>query len=169
MAASIALRTDWTPTFRDQRRDQNQSFAVIPDLPPRAHPARSLSPKIDCQARPSTGGRSGRHGGVTDDEVRVLALLLLPYRRRVEAVWRNGAASAATTTRPVNLLTPAQAAERLGCSRVHIYDLIAAGKLRRFNVSAKTGSTKTRVLDTDVDAYIAAAEMPVETFKRDGR
>jgi excisionase family DNA binding protein len=61
----------------------------------------------------------------------------------------------------VNLLTIPQAARRLGCSRTHIYDLIAAGRLRRFNVSAKTGATKTRVADTDVDAYIAAAEMPL--------
>lgn len=60
------------------------------------------------------------------------------------------------------LLTPQQAADRIGCSRPHVYDLIAVGKLRRFNISAKTGSTKTRVADTDVDAFIAAAEMPVK-------
>lgn len=61
----------------------------------------------------------------------------------------------------MNLLTIPEAAKRLGVSRPHVYDLIAAGKLRRFNVSAKPGATKTRVADTDVDAYIAAAEMPV--------
>lgn len=61
----------------------------------------------------------------------------------------------------MNLLTIPQAAERLGVSRTHVYDLIAAGHLRRFNVSAKPGSTKTRVADTDVDAYIANAEMPL--------
>lgn len=60
----------------------------------------------------------------------------------------------------MNLLTPAQAAARLGVSRTHVYDLVAAGKLRRFNVSAKNGATKTRVADSDVDAFIAAAEMP---------
>jgi hypothetical protein len=38
--------------------------------------------------------------------------------------------------------------------------LIAAGKLRRFNISAKSGATKTRIVDVDVDAYITAAEMP---------
>ena len=61
----------------------------------------------------------------------------------------------------MNLLTPAQAAARLGVSRTHIYDLVAAGKLRRFNVSAKPGATKLRVADVDVDAYIRSAEMPV--------
>jgi excisionase family DNA binding protein len=61
----------------------------------------------------------------------------------------------------MNLLTPAQAAGRLGVSRTHIYDLVAAGKLRRFNVSAKPGATKLRVADVDIDAYIAAAEIPV--------
>lgn len=61
----------------------------------------------------------------------------------------------------MNLLTPQQAADRLGCSRVHIYDLIAAKKLRRFNISAKSGATKTRVSDTDLDHYIASIEVPV--------
>lgn len=61
----------------------------------------------------------------------------------------------------MNLLTLQQAADRIGCSRPHVYDLIAAGKLRRFNISAKPGATKTRVADEDVDQYIRDAEMPV--------
>jgi excisionase family DNA binding protein len=61
----------------------------------------------------------------------------------------------------VNLLPPQKAADRIGCSRTHVYDLVAAGKLRRFNVSAKEGATKLRVADVDVDAYIRSAEMPV--------
>jgi excisionase family DNA binding protein len=101
-----------------------------------------------------------------DDEVRALALLLLPYRRRVEAVWQSAASSPAATSQAVNLLTPEEAGKRLGCSRPHVYDLVAAGKLRRFNASAKPGATKLRVADTDVDAFIAAAEMPVAPPKR---
>lgn len=61
----------------------------------------------------------------------------------------------------MNLLTPQQAAERLNCSRVHVYDLVAAGKLRRFNISAKPGATKLRIADTDLDAYISSIEMPL--------
>ncbi|SNR32713.1 helix-turn-helix transcriptional regulator [Blastococcus mobilis] len=62
----------------------------------------------------------------------------------------------------LRLLTIPQAAARLGCSRPHVYDLIAAGKLRRYNISAKPGSTKTRVSDEDIDAYIKSIEMPVK-------
>jgi excisionase family DNA binding protein len=98
---------------------------------------------------------------MTDDEIVAMSALMRPYRRRVEEAWRSGAPSSPTKTPGQNLLTPAEAAKRLGVSRTHIYDLLAAGKLRRFNVSAKTGATKTRVADADIDAYIAAAEMPV--------
>lgn len=63
----------------------------------------------------------------------------------------------------MKLLTLEEAADRIGCSRTHIYDLIAAGKLRRFHISAKTGARKpkTRVADVDVDAFIQAAEAPI--------
>lgn len=61
----------------------------------------------------------------------------------------------------MNLLTLPQAAKRLGCSRTHIYSLIAAGQLRRFDISATPGATKTRVSDEDVSAYIERCQRPV--------
>jgi excisionase family DNA binding protein len=57
----------------------------------------------------------------------------------------------------VNLITVPEAAKRLACSRSHVYDLVAAGKLRRYNVSLK--GTKLRLSDEDVDRYIREAEM----------
>lgn len=60
----------------------------------------------------------------------------------------------------MNLLTIPQAAERLNCSWPYIYDLIAARKLRRFNISAKPGATKTRVAEADVAALAKAAQSP---------
>src|SRR4051794_19495411 len=78
-----------------------------PHSPVVAQSATTRRPQNDCQARPRTGGRSGRHGWVTDDELRA-----------------------------VNLLDIDEAAARLGCSDTHVYDLMSAGKLRRFNISA---------------------------------
>lgn len=46
------------------------------------------------------------------------------------------------------------AAARLGCSRTHVYALIAAGELRAVNI-ALTGRSKTRVRSDDLAAYIA--------------
>jgi excisionase family DNA binding protein len=67
-----------------------------------------------------------------------------------------------TTSAPQGLaLMPAQVAARIGCSRTHIYDLIKAQKLRVADASAKNGRSITRIAAADVDAYIAAAEMPV--------
>jgi predicted DNA-binding transcriptional regulator AlpA len=56
------------------------------------------------------------------------------------------------------LLSPQQAAERLGCSRTHTYDL--AHLLCRHNVSAKPGSTKTRFCEAGIEAYIASTAIP---------
>ena len=61
----------------------------------------------------------------------------------------------------MKLLTLPQAAERLGCSRSHLYTLIAAGQLRRFDISAVSTATKTRVSDDDVTAYIERCARPV--------
>jgi excisionase family DNA binding protein len=96
---------------------------------------------------------------MNDDEVRALALLLLPYRRRVEAVWRTGASPPASGAARVDLLTVPQAAERLNCSRAHIYNLVAVGKLKRFDIALK--GSKVRLSADDVDRYIAASELPV--------
>jgi excisionase family DNA binding protein len=96
---------------------------------------------------------------MNDDEVRALALLLLPYRRRVEAVWRAGAPAPASGAAHVDLLTVPQAAERIGCSRAHIYNLVAAGKLKRFDIAIK--GSKVRLSADDVSRYIAASEVPL--------
>lgn len=54
----------------------------------------------------------------------------------------------------MNLLDIDEAATRIGCSDAHVYSLVAAGKLRRFNISAVPGATKTRVADADVEAFM---------------
>ena len=59
----------------------------------------------------------------------------------------------------MKLLSMAQAAERIGCSRGHIYNLVAAGKLKRYDIGLK--GTKTRVSDEDIDRYIEEAETPL--------
>lgn len=59
----------------------------------------------------------------------------------------------------MNLISIPEAADRLNCSRSHVYNLIAAGKLTRYNI-ALIGS-KIRVSDEDVDQYIADAVQPV--------
>lgn len=54
------------------------------------------------------------------------------------------------------LLTVPQAAEVLGCSRTHIYGLIAAGHLRPVEIAAKGVRSKTRIRQDDLDAFIEA-------------
>lgn len=62
----------------------------------------------------------------------------------------------------MQLLTIPEAAARLGVSRGHIYNLVAAGQLDRYNVALK--GSKIRISDESVDRYIAQAAQPV----RDG-
>lgn len=66
------------------------------------------------------------------------------------------------------LLTIPEAADRIGCSRAHVYNLISAGLLNRHDISLppRNGGPrrpKTRVSDTDVDAYIESIRQPVPT------
>lgn len=68
----------------------------------------------------------------------------------------------------VKLLSLNEAAERIGCSRAHIYGLISAGHLNRYDISlpsriGKAKRPKTRVSDADVDAYIESIRIPVPT------
>ena len=58
------------------------------------------------------------------------------------------------------LISVTEAAERIGCSRGHVYDLITAGKLRRYDIGLK--ASKTRVSDEDVERFIASAEKPAK-------
>ena len=61
-----------------------------------------------------------------------------------------------------NLISVTEAARRLGCSRGHVYNLIAAGEIPRHDIGLTTRS-KTRVLDDDLDAYIQRSLQPVAT------
>ncbi len=55
-------------------------------------------------------------------------------------------------------LTPQQAADRLGCSKVHIYRLVNSGLIQSVDISAPGSQrTKTRILLEDLTAYIRAA------------
>ena len=52
----------------------------------------------------------------------------------------------------LNLLSARQAAERLGCSRAHIYALVEKKKLTPYYIGINGGSL--RVSDEDVDRFI---------------
>jgi len=60
-----------------------------------------------------------------------------------------------TTRPPANLLPVPAAAERLGCSEMHIYRLIAVGELDAVDI-AQPGArrSKTRVRSDSIDDYI---------------
>jgi excisionase family DNA binding protein len=57
----------------------------------------------------------------------------------------------------LSLLTPAEAAGRIGASEMHVYRLITDGELRAVDI-AQRGSkrSKTRIRSDDIDAYIEA-------------
>ena len=56
---------------------------------------------------------------------------------------------------PAQLLSIPAAAERLGCSEMHIYRLVSSGELRAVDISRKgAGKSKTRIRSDDLDAYI---------------
>ena len=56
------------------------------------------------------------------------------------------------------LISVPEAAERIGCSRSHIYNVIAAGKLKPYDISLR-GRSKTRLAEADVDRYIDEAQV----------
>lgn len=62
-------------------------------------------------------------------------------------------------TTPTKLITVPAAASRIGCSRSHIYSLINAGKLRRFNIALR--GSKVRVAEEDVERFISSIEAPI--------
>ncbi|KQY59374.1 hypothetical protein ASD11_07335 [Aeromicrobium sp. Root495] len=59
-----------------------------------------------------------------------------------------------TEPRAPQLLSVAEAAERLSCSRGHVLNLVARGDLR--GVEIGIGRAKTRVYERDLAAFIAA-------------
>ena len=58
----------------------------------------------------------------------------------------------------VKLISVPAAAERIGCSRSHVYNLIAAGRLKPYDISLK-GRSKTRLAEADVDQFIDDAQV----------
>ena len=68
-----------------------------------------------------------------------------------------------TQTDPHTLiaLTPQQAADRLGCSKIHIYRLVNSGALASCDISAPGSQrTKMRILLDDLNDYIRASMNP---------
>lgn len=56
----------------------------------------------------------------------------------------------------MRLLTIPETAERLGCSRKHVYNLISAGLIKPADISLGPRS-KTRISDAELDRYITDA------------
>ncbi len=57
--------------------------------------------------------------------------------------------------RDVTLYSVTEAAERMGCSDMHVYRLIAAGELTTLDIATPgAGRSKTRVRSDDLAAYI---------------
>ena len=56
----------------------------------------------------------------------------------------------------MKLLTIPQTAERLSCSRKHVYNLISAGKLKPADIAIGPRSL-TRISDAEIDRYITEA------------
>lgn len=54
------------------------------------------------------------------------------------------------------LLSPTKVAQRLDCSRPHVYGLIAAGRLRAVEIKATGTRSKTRVREEDLEEFIEA-------------
>lgn len=70
--------------------------------------------------------------------------------------------SAARATPPPKLMSVAEAAALIGCSRGHIYNLAAAGELGQIVDIATPGArrTKSRLYPEAVAAYIGRASRP---------
>lgn len=58
------------------------------------------------------------------------------------------------TEQPTQLMSITKAAERLDCSRGHVYNLIAAGQLRAVEIKISGPRPKTRVRSEDLEAFI---------------
>ncbi len=52
----------------------------------------------------------------------------------------------------------------LGCSRQHIYNLLATGKLRAHNPGGSPGRNGTKILTESVDEYLRDGEIPPEKW-----
>ena len=54
--------------------------------------------------------------------------------------------------------------EILGCSRRHIYDLLADDRLKAHNPKGAPGTKGTRIVATSVSAYLESGEIPAEKW-----
>lgn len=57
-------------------------------------------------------------------------------------------------TTKTQLLSVVEVAERLSCSRNHVYGLIATGGLRAVDLRASGAKAKTRIRESDLEAFI---------------
>ncbi len=74
------------------------------------------------------------------------------------------------TRPPVQLLPIPAAAERLGCSQMHIYRLVSSGELRAVDVSQRgSRKSKTRIRSDDLDTYIESRTRHAGTTSGDPR
>lgn len=60
------------------------------------------------------------------------------------------------TKTKTQLLSVVTVAERLGCTRNHVYSLIAKGGLRAVDLRASGTKAKTRIRESDLEAFIEA-------------
>ena len=101
--------------------------------------------------------RDSRLAAVDDNEIRVLARLLLPHRDQIEAIWgRHRPKPRFESNGPTDLLTLPQAAEILGVkSTSTVYRLISTGDLTAVDIGGK-GSTraKTRIRRDHLQQFI---------------
>ena len=59
------------------------------------------------------------------------------------------------TAKRTQLLSVTEAAERLACSRGHVYNLVAAGALQAVEIKASGSRPKTRIREDELEAFIA--------------
>lgn len=62
----------------------------------------------------------------------------------------------------IQLLSVTTAAERLACSPGHVYNLISSGALRSVQITATGPRPKTRVLESELDAFIESRTTHVD-------
>lgn len=58
-----------------------------------------------------------------------------------------------------NLLSAIEAAQRIGCSRQHVYNLVDAGHLRAVDISLH-GRSRLRIREDDLLTYVTARNTP---------
>jgi len=57
-----------------------------------------------------------------------------------------------------------EAQEILGCSKRHIYDLLATGKLRGHNPTSAPGTRGTKIVAASIREYLCAGEIATDRW-----